>query len=44
VDRGKVCVAVRYGNKITELAKGKAAAQTTAGDIGNVLNALRKAV
>jgi len=44
VDGGKVCVAVRYGNKVIELAKGKAAVETTAGELGGVLATVKKAV
>ena len=44
VDGGKVCVAVKYGNKVVELAKGRTAVETTAGELGAVLNTLKKAV
>ena len=44
VDGGKVCVAVRYGNKPIELTKGKTAVETTAGELGGVLATLKKAV
>lgn len=43
-DAGKVCVAVRYGNKVMELGKGKTAVETTAAELGSVLTTLRKAV
>ena len=44
VDGGKVCVAVRYGTKVIELAKGKAAVETTAAELTATLAVLRKAV
>ena len=44
VEGGKVCVAVRYGNKVIELAKGKSAVETTAGELAAVLNTIKKAV
>ena len=44
VDGGKVCVAVRYGNKPIELTKGKTAVETTAGELSGVLATLKKAV
>ena len=44
LDGGKVCVAVRYGNKPIELTKGKTAVETTAAELGSVLTTLRKAV
>ena len=44
VDGGKVCVAVRYGNKAIELAKGKTAVETTAGELVSTLGKLRDAV
>jgi len=44
VDGGKVCVAVRYGNKVIELGKGKTAVETTAGELSGVLATLKKAV
>lgn len=43
VEGGKVCVAVRYGNKLLELGKGKTAVETTAAELGAVLATLRKA-
>jgi hypothetical protein len=44
VDGGRVCVAVRYGNKVIELAKGKTAVETTAAELGSVLAVVKKAV
>ena len=44
VDGGKVCVAVRYGNKAIELARGKTAVETTAGELVSTLGKLRDAV
>ena len=44
VDGGKVCVAMKYGNTVVELAKGRTAVETTEGGCGGVLIALRKAV
>ena len=44
VDGGKVCVAVRYGNKPIELTKGKTAVETTAGELVGTLGKLRDAV
>ena len=44
VDGGKVCVAVKYGNKVIELARGKTAVETTAGELAAVLNTVKKAV
>ena len=44
VDGGKVCVAVKYGNKVVELAKGRTAVETTAGELTATLAVLRKAV
>jgi hypothetical protein len=44
VDGGRVCVAVRYGNKVIELSKGKTAVETTAAELGSVLAVVRKAV
>ena len=44
VDGGKVCVAVKYGNKVVELAKGRTAVETTAAELSATLAVLRKAV
>ena len=44
VDGGKVCVAVKYGNKVVELAKGRTAVETTAAELTATLAVLRKAV
>ena len=44
VDGGKVCVAVRYGNKVIELGKGKTAVETTATELSAVLTTVKKAV
>ena len=44
VDGGKVCVAVKYGNKVVELAKGRTAVETTAAELGAVLATVKKAV
>ena len=44
VDGGKVCVAVKYGNKVVELAKGRTAVETTAAELTVTLAVLRKAV
>lgn len=44
VDGGRVCVAVRYGNKVIELGKGKTAVETTASELGSVLAVVKKAV
>ncbi len=44
VENGKVCVAVRYGNKVLELAKGKTAVEISAAELVGVLGQLRKAV
>jgi predicted RecB family endonuclease len=33
VEGGRVCVAVRYGNKVMELGKGKTAVETAAGEL-----------
>lgn len=43
-DAGKFSLSVRYGTKVLELAKGKAAVETTAGELGGVLATLKKAV
>jgi hypothetical protein len=44
VEGGKVCVAVKYGNKVVELAKGRTAVETTAAELTATLAVLRKAV
>ena len=44
VDGGKVCVAVKYGNKVVELARGRTAVETTAAELGAVLATVKKAV
>ena len=44
VDGGKVCVAVKYGNKVVELAKGRTAVETTAAELTATLAVLRKAL
>ena len=44
LDGGKVCVAVKYGNKVVELAKGRTAVETTAAELTATLAVLRKAV
>ena len=44
VDGGKVCVAVKYGNKVVELARGRTAVETTAAELAATLAVLRKAV
>ena len=44
MDGGKVCVAVKYGNKVVELAKGRTAVETTAAELGAVLATVKKAV
>jgi len=44
VDGGKMCVAVKYGNKVVELAKGRTAVETTAAELGAVLATVKKAV
>ena len=44
VDGGKVCVAVKYANKVVELAKGRTAVETTAAELTATLAVLRKAV
>jgi hypothetical protein len=44
-DSGKVCVTVRYGSKVLELAKGKAAIEVTdAQDLIRALEAVKVAV
>ena len=43
-DGGKVFVMLRYCNKAMELAKGKTAVETTAGELSGVLATLKKAV
>ncbi len=43
VEGGRVCVALRYGNKVIELGKGKTAVEVAAGEVGAVLATLRKA-
>jgi len=44
VDGGKVCVAVKCGNKVVELAKGRTAVETRAAELTATLSILRKAV
>ena len=44
VDGGKVCVAVKYGNKVVELAKGRTVVETTVAELSATLAVLRKAV
>ena len=44
VDGGKVCVVLRYGNKVIELAKGKTAVETNAIELEGVLITLKKVV
>ena len=43
IEGGRVCVAVRYGNRVIELAKGKTAVEVAAGDVVGVLGKLRDA-
>ena len=44
-DNGKVCLNVRYGNRVLELAKGKSAIEvTTPTELINTLELIRKAV
>ena len=44
-DNGKVCVNIRYGNRVLELAKGKSAIEvTTPAELINTLELIRKAV
>ena len=42
-DGGKVCVSVRYGNKVIELGKGKTAVETTPAELINTLTLLKNA-
>jgi len=44
VDGGKVCVAIRYGNRVMELAKGKTAVEVTPSALAETLAVLREAV
>ena len=44
VDGGKVCVVLRYGNKVMELAKGKTGVETNAIELEGVLITLKKIV
>jgi hypothetical protein len=44
VEGGRVCVALRYGNKVMELGKGKTAVETAAGELVSTLGKLRDAV
>jgi hypothetical protein len=44
VEGGRVCVAVRYGNKVMELGKGKTAVESAAGELVSTLGKLRDAV
>ena len=39
-----MCVAVKYGNKVVELAKGRTAVETTAAELSATLAVLRKVV
>ena len=39
-----MCIAVKYGNRAVELAKGRAAVDTTAAELTATLAVLRKAV
>jgi hypothetical protein len=41
---GRVCVAVRYGSRVLELAKGKTAVEAAPADVVQVLERLRAAV
>jgi len=44
-DTGKVCVSIRYGSKVLELGKGKAAVEVaTPDDLVSTLEAVRRAV
>ena len=44
-DNGKVCLNVRYGNRVLELAKGKSAIEVaTPAELINTLELIRKAV
>ena len=43
-DAGKMCVTVRYGNRVVELSKGRTAVETTAAELTATLAVLRKAV
>ena len=44
-DNGKVCVNIRYGNRVLELAKGKSAIEVaTAAELISTLELIRKAV
>ena len=44
-DTGKVCVSIRYGSKVLELGKGKAAVEVaTPDDLVSTLEAVRSAV
>ncbi len=44
-DNGKVCVNIRYGNRVLELAKGKSAIEVaSAAELINTLELIRKAV
>ena len=44
VDGGKVCVAVRYGNRVMELGKGKTAVEVGPAEVVMTLARLRDAV
>ena len=44
VDGGKVCVAVRYGNRVMELSKGKTAVEVGPAEVVMTLARLRDAV
>lgn len=43
-DAGKMCVTVRYGNRVVELSKGRTAVETTAAELDAVLATVKKAV
>ena len=43
-DKGKVCIAVKYGSKVLELGKGKTAVEVTAAELVDTLGVLKKAV
>ena len=44
MDGGKVCVVLRYGNKVMELAKGKTGVETNPTGVEAVLITLKKVV
>ncbi len=43
-DKGKVCIAVKYGSKVLELGKGKTAVEVAAAELVDTLGVLKKAV